>query len=176
MKKISLFIPALLAVASIALLAAANAPVAKLLPEPKDKGLSQWKAVPKAVQYGKGEGLTEIYDGAYKDYLDAGVVDAVRNLYQRGKDYVEVTVHTFKSPKAAANFFRRETPSIKKKLIVKTYWGAWAVSEGKGYGYSGKYYATVIAIHSGPKADKDAKVFIEAFIRRAALANKAAKR
>ena len=176
MKKLSIFIPALLAVASIALMAAANPPVAKLLPGPKDKGLSQWKAVPKAVQYAKGESLTEIYDGAYKEYLDAGVVDAVRNLYRRGKDYMEVTIHTMKSARAAASFFGRETASNKKKLIVKTYWGASAVSEGKGYGYSGKYYATAIAISSGPKADKDAKAFINAFMKKAASANKAPKR
>ena len=176
MKKLSVFIPALLAVASIALMAAVTAPVTRLLPGPKDKGLSQWKAVPKAVQYAKGEGLTEIYDGAYKDYLDAGVVDAVRNMYQRGKDYMEVTVHTMKSAKAAASFFGRETPSIKKKLIVKTYWGAWAVSEGKGYGYSGKYYAAVTSINSRPKADKDAKAFVKAFMKKADSANKASKR
>ena len=175
MRKHSPLVVILLA-ACLPLLAAASPLVVKLLPTPRDKGLSQWKAVPNAVQYGKGEGLTEIYDGAYKDYVDAGVVDAVRNLYQRGNDYTEVTIHTMKSNKSAAGFFRRETKSVNPKRITRRSDRAMAVSGGKGYGVTGRYYVTSVAMYSGAKADKDARTFIEAALKRAALAGKAAKK
>ena len=170
----SLKLALVFALASCILFAATQPAVTKLLPDAKDKPLVAWKAVKNGLQYGKGDGLTNIYDGGYGDYIKAGVVDAARNLYQRKADTMEVTVHTMKSAKAAAAFFAKDAKANKAKTFsqTKTSAGAVGYSAGQalGYGYSGSYYVAVTSMYGGAKARADAQTFVKVIINKAAKA------
>ena len=181
---------ALLLLALAASLWAAGQPaVTRLLPGANDKALPGWKPLADGLQYGKGESLTNIYDGGYQDYVDAGVVDAARNLYQRGKDMVEVTVHTMKSARAAEAFFNREVKANDAKRVTfalprppgaapqpKHAMAIAATREqALGYAYAGKYYITVTSMYGGTKARKDVGHFLEVVLKKAAAAAKASK-
>ncbi|MDO8588261.1 MAG: hypothetical protein Q7T82_14630 [Armatimonadota bacterium] len=154
----------------------------KILPIAKDAGLKGWKAVPDAQQYAKGKDLTDIYDGGYERYLEAGVLDAARNLYQRGPDIVEVTVHTMKSKKTAETFFDTEIKANKANRIRFSLPGmrgaaaqpkhemaiAYSQEQSLGYAYAGKYYITVTSMYGGAKARNEIGGFLETILKKAA--------
>ncbi|MDO8683167.1 MAG: hypothetical protein Q7N50_06765 [Armatimonadota bacterium] len=180
MKKFA-FIPPVLILAFVLPLWAANqAPVIRLLPTSKDKGFAEWKPVSGSLQYAKGDGLTDIYNGGYEEYLRAGVVDAARNLYMRKSDVMELTVHTMKSDKAAKAFFIGETKSAGAKPYQIAGYGSMAIvtkdGQSRGYAYIGKYYVTAFGMYSGPKAEKDAKLFVQTVMTKAVPPRKAPKK
>lgn len=158
-----LFIP-LSACAVLAIVAAAAfaaTAVEKLLPG-KD-AVKGWAVVENSLQYGKGKDLTNIYNGGYELYTDNGVVDAARQMYQRDGDYVEVTIHTMKSPKAADSFLKYWQKENKVKALSKTKLSSYFLvrqPNTAAYFRTGKYFTTVNAFHSGDKAKKDVMAFL----------------
>lgn len=115
-----------------------------------------------SLQYGKGNDLTKIYNGGFELYTNNGVVDAVRQMYNRDSDYVEVTLHTMKTPRAALAFLKYWQKENKVKTLTKS---------GKATGFTitkpnvssyfvvGKYFATVSAFYAEKKAKPDVKAF-----------------
>jgi hypothetical protein len=162
----------LLVVTCLAAWSAGQPAVTKLLPGNSDKALKDWKPAPQAFVYAKGEGLTDIYDGGYKHYLDAGVIDAAQNLYKHGRDIMQVTVHTMKSSQAAATFFRQEIGHVNTRRLAKAPGGALVVitktGQTQGYAYSGKYYITVTPTYSGASREKDTRLFLSVIVKKAA--------
>ena len=150
---------------------ASEPPVQRMLPG--SGSVKDFSIVARSLQYGKGSDLTRIYDGGYELYTKHGVVDAARQMYQRGGDYVEVTIHTMTSPKAALDFLKYWQKEYKAKSLEKG-----AASTGfviakpnvMAYFAAGRYFATVSAFHAADKATKDVKAFrsvIESRIRKA---------
>jgi hypothetical protein len=72
---------------------------------PKENEVKSWKIYPGSFQYAKGDQLTQIYDGGYQLYTRHGVIDAATQIYTRGDDQVQVTVHTLNSAKSAKSFY-----------------------------------------------------------------------
>ncbi|MCE5197633.1 MAG: hypothetical protein ABFD54_14230 [Armatimonadota bacterium] len=141
--------------------AAATPGVQQLLP--KDNAVKGFKVMPGSLQYGKGEGLTNIYDGGYELYTKNGVIDAARRMYQRKSDYVEVTVHTMKSDKAAMDFLKYWQKENKVKSLTKSKGGAsFIVTKPSvmAYGVKGKYFTTISAFYLPDKARQDVKAFL----------------
>jgi len=125
--------------------------------------------VQRSLQYGKGKDLTKIYNGGYQVYTDNGVIDAARQLYQRDKDYVEVTAHSMKSKKAALDFLKYWQKQYKVKALTKTKTcTGFVVTKPAVMSYFvvGKYFVTVNAFYSADRAEKDAKAFTAAIEKR----------
>lgn len=146
-----------------AVLAAGTPGVQQLLPA---KGaVTGFTPVADSLMYGKGDDLTKIYDGGYELYTKNGVVDAARQIYQHGKDFVEVTVHTMKSDKAALSFLQywQKQNDIKKLTKTKTS-SSFLVTKPNVMEYSvtGKYFTTVTAYYTDAKAQRDIKAFTSA--------------
>jgi hypothetical protein len=81
-----------------------------------------WVALSGSTTYGEGLGLTEIYDGGYKKYLDNGVVEAAKRAYRKGKLIAEVTVHRMKSEADArklAQILKADFGSVPAKEVSK---------------------------------------------------------
>lgn len=142
--------------------AAFGAPaIEKLLPA-KD-AVKGWSILPSSLQYGKGDDISKIYNGGYELYTKNGVIDAARQMYQRGNDYVEVTIHTMKSPKAATDFVRYWQKENKQPKLEKTKRSTGFVATKPSvtaYYATGKYLTTVSAFHDAGKATKDVKAFV----------------
>jgi len=88
-----------------------------------------WTPMVETTTYGEGIGLTEIYDGGYKKYLDNGVVAAVRRVYRKGGLVAEVVLHRMSS----------ETAAKKLGAIKKSEFGKAAVEQAAGVGLSGGF-------------------------------------
>jgi len=119
---------------------------------PSGKEIAGWTVMPGSLVYGEGKGLTEIYDGGYRQYLDNGVAAAARQVYQKSGMTADVVLHAMSSPAAGVKLagikradFSRGTAQMLKTLPKG--WGGFAVQD-KGYAvsyvYSGKYLATVM--------------------------------
>ena len=153
-----------LVIALLALISAASGAqtpaVQKLLPAAN--AVKGFAIMPGSLAYGKANDLSRIYDGGYELYTKNGVIDAARQMYQRGGDYVEVTIHTMKSEKAALEFLKHWQKENKAKSLTKS--GAstgFLVTKPSvtAYFVQGKYFATVSAFHAPEKAAKDANAF-----------------
>lgn len=146
-----------------AVCAAAAPAVQKYLPSQNAvKGFAPMKG---SLQYAKGDDLTNIYNGGYELYTKNGVLDAARQMYSRGNDYVEVTVHTMKSDKAAADFVKYWQKENKVKSLEKTKSSSLFVitkPSVTSYSATGKYFVTVSALYTGDKAKTDAREFFKA--------------
>lgn len=115
-----------------------------------------------SLQYGKGDDLSKIYDGGYELYAKAGVIDAARQMYQRGDDYVEVTVHAMKSPKTALDFLRYWQKEMKAKGLTRGKASTgFAITKPNAavYFVTGVYFTTVMAFYPADKAKKDLASF-----------------
>lgn len=148
MRKLYHCIPVVLTLlfASLAGAQGENSPCAKLLP---GGGLKNWKEVSGSYLYGKGEGLTSIYDGGYQLYLKNGVLEAAQKLYQRGDLYGTVTTHTMKDAVAARRFVEhwRNTHRKQKPQPLKlTGTGFWVQADGATtlYWAKGRFFVTVM--------------------------------
>lgn len=144
----------------LAVSCAAAPAVQKLLPA-KVNGF-----VPMAdsVTYGKGVDVSKIYDGGYETYTKRGVIDAARQMYQRDKDYLELTVHTMKSAKAATDFVKYWAKERGGKTRTTKQYTGFTVPKPNLMGYYaiGKYFVTVSAFYSNSKAPQDVEAFVTA--------------
>ncbi len=123
-----------------------NSPCARLLPGAELKG---WKEVTGSYLYGKGDGLTSIYNGGYRLYLNNGVQEAAQKLYQRGDLYVTVTTHTMKDANSARKFvdyWRNANRKAKPQPLKVTGTGFWVQSDGATtlYWAHGRFFVTVM--------------------------------
>ena len=146
----------------VAVAAVAAVAPSKLLPSEKE--VSGWKPIQGARIEAKGEDLTKIYDGGYKLYLDNGVTEAVRDVYMRKSDVMELTVHVMKSEKAAKDFFEYWRTQLKPKSVErkKTYSMFISPKPPAGWLASGVYLVSAVPSKEGDAAAKDAKAFLTA--------------
>lgn len=145
----------------------AAAPVMRMLPAAN--AVKGFKIVSRSLQYAKGNDLTNIYDGGFELYTKNGVVDAARQLYQKKSDYVEITIHTMKSDKAATDFLRYWQKSNKIKKMEKVGSSTGFITSkpaAAAYFIKHKVFYTVTALSSNPKATQDVKAFVTAIDKR----------
>jgi len=71
-------VAALLVVFSASALPAAQSDLQRIAPDQLLKG---WTLVKDTTLYGKGDGITSIYNGGYQLYTKAGVQEALRRMY-----------------------------------------------------------------------------------------------
>jgi hypothetical protein len=157
----------------LAFSAAAAPQVQSLLPA-KD-AVKGWSVMPGSLQYGKGDDIAKIYNGGYELYTNNGVVDAARQMYQRGGDYVEITIHTMKSDKAASDFLKYWKKQFKATAMSKSIRSAnffiQKLSVAR-YFVTGKYFTTVVAFHDVKKAAGDTQAFMVAIDKSIGAATK----
>jgi hypothetical protein len=131
-----------------------------------DRPVPGWSVMADSTTYVQGDGLTEIYNGGYEVYTNAGVVDAVRRLYVQGEDYVEVTVHGMKSPRSAKDFLAdRYKMEMGKSAPATAGWNTFSVSRTGGatvYALEGRYFMTIVAYSEGTKGKAQAAPFLKA--------------
>ena len=146
---------------------AATAPVLQLLPN--SNAVKGFGVLSGSLQYGKGDDLTKIYDGGYELYTKGGVIDAARQMYQKKKEYVEVTIHTMKSEKVAIDFLKYWQKENKIKSLTKS-----AASNGflvskpntSAYFVKQKYFYTVSTFRSDTAAKQSVNAFVTAIAKR----------
>lgn len=131
-----------------------NSPCAKLLPSTE---LKSWKEVSGSYLYGKGDGLTSIYNGGYQLYLKNGVQEAAQKLYQRGDVVVTVTAHTMKDSPAARKFvdyWRNAHRKHKPQSLKLAGTGFWIQADGATtfYWARGRFFVTVMVMRDDPQA------------------------
>lgn len=136
--------------------------VEKLLPAKGD--VAGFVVMPDSLVYGKGTDVSKIYNGGYELYTKNGVIDAAKQMYQRGNDYIEVTVHTMKSKKAALDFVKYWAKQREAKPIASKLGTGFTVKKPNIMTYyaMGRYFVTVSAFYSADKAAKDAIAFVAA--------------
>lgn len=164
--RVVLLVTLLLALACVTCQAAAPT-IETLLPA--KNAVAGFGILPNSLTYGKGADVSKIYDGGYEVYTEHGVVDAARQMYQRGKDFVEVTVHTMKSNKAAADFIKYWAKERGAKMIASKSGAGFVVTKPTVMAYYavGKYFFTVSAFHAPDKAIKDVDAFVSAIKKKA---------
>jgi hypothetical protein len=163
--RFSLIVPFLLI--GIAVGAASTPLVQKMLPV--RGSIKDFSLVKDSFVYGKGSDLTKIYNGGYELYTDNGVLDAARQMYSRKDDYVEVTIHTITSDKAALNFLKYWQKQNKVAKLTKTKTSSsFTVTQPSAMTYSvtGKYFTTVSAFYTADRAKSDTKAFVAAIEKR----------
>ncbi len=156
MRNLYRWIP-LATILSVALLAWAegeNSPCAKLLPAAQLKG---WKEISGSYLYGKGDGLTSIYNGGYQLYVKNGVQEAAQKLYQRGNLYATVTTHTMKDATAARQFveyWRTAHRKQKPQPLRLSGTGFWIQADGATtlYWAKGRFFVTVMVTRDDRQA------------------------
>lgn len=136
--------------------------VQKLLPAKGD--VTGFGIMPNSLMYGKGADISKIYDGGYELYTKGGVIDAVKQMYQRGNEYAEVTVHTMKSPKAALAFVNYWAKQRESKAVASKLGTGFAVKKPNVMTYyaMGRYFVTVSAFYAADKSVKDTIAFAAA--------------
>jgi hypothetical protein len=161
------FLVIALILASVALRAGDTTAVQKLLPE--TDAIKGFRIVSGSLVYGKGSDLAKIYDGGYELYIKHGVIDAARQMYQRDKDYLEVTMHTMKSEKAASDFLKYWQKENKVKATSKSSGTTFFLVTKPNvtvYFIKGKYFGTVSAFYSEERAKNDVAAFRDAISKR----------
>ncbi len=146
--------------AVLALITCAAAAFATEIPNPPP-GVVKWLPVSGEVKgwdvkdgtlvYAVGKDLTEIYDGDYQTYTNAGVLEAAQQAYERNGQIVIVTIHQLDSFVHAKNLYKKFEAQDKKKstykkltLLSESYF--YSTSDAaNGYLFRGKYYVTVQA-------------------------------
>lgn len=155
-----LVVMALVVVAMAATAAAAPA-IQKLLPAKGDvKGFAP---MADSLTYGKGEDVSKVYNGGYEVYTSRGVIDVVRQMYQRDKEFVEVTVHTMKSAKASSDFAKYWAKERGGKLRTTKQYTGFTVTKPNMMGYyaMGRYFVTLSAYYPAAKSSKDLEAFAQ---------------
>jgi hypothetical protein len=152
--------------------AATTPAVQKLLPARNE--VAGFDILKDSLIYGKGADLAKIYDGGYELYTKAGVIDAAKQMYQRGNDYVEVVVHTMKSDKAALDFVKYWAKDRGGKPARSKNGTGFTVTKPNVMAYyaMGKHFVTVAAFHAPEKAAKDAGAFVAAISKKIGKGNK----
>lgn len=141
--------------------------VEKLLPGKGDvKGFGP---MANSLTYGKGDDVSKVYDGGYELYTGHGVVDVARQMYQRDKDYIEVTVHTMKSARAASDFVKYWAKERGGKLRTTKQYLGFTVPKPNMMGYyaMGKFFVTLSAYYPAAKSAKDVEAFAQVIRKKA---------
>lgn len=157
MKRLFVLIVLVIAVAAFA---AESPAIKKLLPS--DGAVKGFKIVAGSFVYGKGHDLSKIYDGGYELYIKNGVIDAARQMYQRDKDYVEVTMHTMKSEKSATDFLKYWQKENGVKSLSKSSGTTYFLVTKPNvslYFIKRHYFGTIAAFYSEERAKKDVAAF-----------------
>ena len=154
------FMVAALAVLAAGACAAGTPDVRKLLPVKSE--VAAFGILADSLVYGKGADLSKIYDGGYELYTRNGVIDAAKQMYQRGSDYVEVVVHTMKSDNAALGFVKYWASQRGGKVTTAKLGTGFVARKPNVMAYyaMGRYFVTVSAFHAADKAAKDAEAFL----------------
>lgn len=157
--RVACLILGLIALATI--VCAAKIPDAQRLLPVKNE-VAGFGIVPETLIYAKGAAISNIYDGGYELYTKNGVVDAARQMYQQDKSYLEVTVHTMKSGKAALAFLKYWAKERGSKMRVSKAYSGFMVKKPNFMAYYtlGKYFVTVSAFGSEDNAKKNAEDFM----------------
>lgn len=172
-----LIIAAILLIMAVAVIAASLPLVQQMLPG--NNTVKGFTILKDSLVYGKGNDLTKIYDGGYELYTKNGVIDAARQMYQRKNDYVEVTIHTMKSDKAALDFLKYWQKEHKVKSLTKSKASASFMITKPNvmmYGVTGKYFTTVTTYSSTDSAKGDVKSFFSVIEKRIAGMSKSSKK
>jgi hypothetical protein len=109
-------------------------------------------------RHASGEDLTLIYNGGYKRYLDAGVLQASQRFYRLSGGTVEITLDQLRTSAAAGAFFSSLCHDIKAAPAAlpraKKAQQCLASREGSTYGYlnAGNLLAMVSFDRSDEKA------------------------
>jgi len=146
-----------LLVAAVSACLATVPAVQKLLPSANQ--VAGFTILKDSLVYGKGADLAKIYDGGYELYTKAGVIDAAKQMYRRGDDYVEAIVHTMKTEKAALDFAKYWAKQRGAKLVTSKNLSGFTVTKPNimGYYVFDKYFVTVSAYYTSARpADVDA--------------------
>lgn len=140
--------------------------VQKLLPIKGE--VAGYGLVPDTLVYGKGADISSIYDGGYELYTKNGVLDAARQMYQHDKSYLEVTIHTMTSNKAALVFLKYWAKDRKGKLQKSKFYSGFTVPKPNYMAYYAieKYLVTVTTYGSEDKAKKNVEDFISAIAKK----------
>lgn len=159
MKSIKIIVFSMLLLTLALAVYSASAPVIGLLPASNSvKGFSILSG---SKQYAKGNELTNIYDGGYELYTKNDVIDAVRQMYQRKGEYVEVTIHTMKSQKAAMDFLNywQKTYKVKSQFAVSS---GFIINKPTTAAYyvKNKYFYTVTSFKTDASAMQSVKAFV----------------
>lgn len=154
-----LIIAMLLAVFTTACVAAPA--LQKLLPVKND--VQGFAPMADSLTYGKGDDVSKVYNGGYELYTKNGVIDVARQMYQRDKNFVEVTVHTMKSTKAALDFVKYWTKERGGKLRTTKRYSGFTVTKPNMMGYyaMGRYFVTLSAYYPAAKSAKDIEAFAQ---------------
>lgn len=144
---------------------------------PTDKDVSGLQAMGDG-RHASDQDLTLIYDGGYKRYLEAGVVQASQRFYRLSGGTVEITLEQMKSPAAADAFFSslcrdiKATPADLPRRKAKQ---CLAAREGSAYGYVAT--GTLLALVSFDRSDeKSVTALLQAVARRFGAASKTGPR
>jgi hypothetical protein len=130
-----------------------------------DSLVSGWSVSKESTIYVGADKLPDIYDGGYEVYTKAGVLEAVRKLYMRGNESVEVTVHTMKSVEAAKAFLAaRHKMELSKDAPKTAGWNRFTVSGSgstTGYAVQGRIFIVVVSNYEGEKGKQQAAEFLK---------------
>lgn len=137
-----------------------------------DHLLKGWTPVKDSITYGQGSGITAIYNGGYEVYTKAGVLEALRRMYEQKGLYAEVTVHRMKSSDAARAFLaaRYKTETHLKAPSSKTFRRFTVSGSGSVTAYSveGVWFLTIGVFESSDKGKRAAADMLTALEKRAA--------
>ncbi|MCC6442285.1 MAG: hypothetical protein IT210_02390 [Armatimonadetes bacterium] len=143
---------------------------ARLLPVAAE--LKGWQEIAGGFQYGKGDTLTEIYNGGYNLYVDRGVLEAAQKLYRKGSDILTVTPHLMKDAASARSFVAYWKKTNAREKIRKT------PAPGEGFTVSangatmlywsqGRYFLTAMSASEGQKARGDLLTVLKIIAKKA---------
>ena len=145
--------------------AAAKVPaIAKLLPE---KEVSGWQPFEDSLTYGKGDAMTEIYNGACPEYQKQGIVEAVQQIYQTADSQfiMEVILNKAKTEKRAKAFFEKQRKALGGGNPVKIGKGQMFLVSKKpvqGYIQVKGYVSSVVPTYDDNRASNDCRAFLKA--------------
>lgn len=169
----SIWIAGACAVALLALVPLrARASEATLAKIAVDNPVSGWSVLQDSTVYGRGDGLTNIYDGGYQAYTNAGVLEALRRIYVKGDTYIEATVHGMQSTSSAKSFlaerYRTETGKEAPGTANRNRFTVSVAGTTTAYAAQGLYVVTVLAYSEGENAEAITASIMKSLIENAA--------
>lgn len=138
--------------------------------------INSWSAVKDATVYGRGDGITDIYNGGYEVYTKAGVTEALRRIYQQKGKYVEVTAHQMKSASAARAFladrYRMETGKSAPKAQSFLRFSSSGSGSSTAYAVQGRWFFTAVVFEETAQGRAQAEGFVKVLEQKSAALDK----